>query len=162
MRLALLILILALSLRAEFLRIEVAFEDIGCASCLESLEGRLKRVRGVEQADIDPAKGLAKLRLTRGNRVRLTLLLGRITQDGTKVLRTHVEARGTITISQPEFLFQPADLSQSYRLKLPAQIKRSFEAGVIYRIAGTVPQSGPSGEPVIEAESVLAEAEARN
>ena len=161
MRLAFLLLVSTLCLRGEFLRIDVSFEDIGCASCLESLEGRLRRVRGVERVEIDAAKGVAKLYLEPGNKARLAPLLSRIAQDGTKILDIRVEARGTIGSGRPGPLFQPSGLAETYRLRLPADSKAAFEPGAIYKIAGAVSEIAPAEQPVLEADSVTLDSTAR-
>ena len=161
MRLVCVLLVSALCLRGEFLRIDVSFEDIGCASCLESLEGRLRRVRGVERVEIDAAKGVATLYLEPGNKVRLAPLLSRITQDGTKILSTRVKARGTIGSSEPGFLFQPSGLAETYRLRFSADTRATFEPGAIYRILGAVSEIAPAESPVLQADSVTLESDAK-
>ena len=145
-------------LGAEFVRIDVAFEDIGCASCLESLQGRLERVRGVERVEIDAPNGLATVFLSEGNRVRLAPLLARVTQDGTKTLRTHVEVRGTVATGAAGLAFTPSGLTQSYRLRVPAGIQPAFERGVRYRVKGEVTEGGKGEDPALDADSVNPEA----
>ena len=107
---ALTMLVVVLPLGAEFLRVEVTFQDTGCASCIASLERRLGRVRGVERVEIDAERGIATVDLESNNRVRLTPLLSRITQDGTKILQTRVAANGTITTTEQGLVFQPSGL----------------------------------------------------
>ena len=75
-------------------------------------------MRGVERVEIDAERGVATLHLAPGNRVRLTPLLSRITQDGTKILRTEVEAKGTIVNNAPGLVFQTSGLKQTYRLPI--------------------------------------------
>jgi len=158
MRLILAVLIWVSCLGAEFLRVDVAFEDIGCASCLESLQGRLERVRGVERGEIDAPNGLATVFLTEGNRVRLAPLLARVTQDGTKILRTHVEARGAVATGDAGLVFTPSGLTQSYRLNLPDGIKPAFEPGLRYRVKGEVTEGAKGEDPALDADSVDPEA----
>lgn len=74
----------------------VRFEGIGCASCVESLPGRMKRMRGVETAEVDAAKGVLKLTLGESNRVRVEQVRDAIEQDGTKAKSAVVEARGQL------------------------------------------------------------------
>ena len=50
----------------------------------------------MEKVEIDPDRGVVIMHLAPKNRVRLTPLLARITQGGTKILATKVEARGVI------------------------------------------------------------------
>jgi copper chaperone CopZ len=160
-----LLLVAALPLSAEFLRIDVAFEDIGCASCIESLEGRLARVRGVERVEIDAKRGVATLHLAAKNHVRLRPLLSRITQDGTKVARIDVIALGSIQTGSIEtgsietttagFLFQPSGLTQAYRLKFEAKaIKGQPRSGATYKVRGEVSRVEPGAKPILQAISV--------
>lgn len=138
----------------EFLRIDVSFDDIGCASCIESLEERLRRARGVERVEIDPAKRAAAIHLEPGNRVRLTPLLSRITQDGTKILRTRAEARGTISGGAQSYTFQPSGLAQTLRLQLPSGGPDTFEDGMMYQVTGEIIEPGPGGEAMLAAEKI--------
>jgi len=162
MLLVFVLLLSAACLRGEFLRIEVAFADIGCTACLGSLRGRLERVRGVERVDIDVDKGSATLHLAAENRARLAPVLSRITQDGTKILHTRVDVRGTIRAEGKELLFQPSGLTETYRFRPPVGTKGVFETDVMYRVAGEVPQAGPADESVLQAESILAESKVEN
>lgn len=146
-------------LRGEFLRIEVAFQDTGCASCLESLQGRLERVRGVERVEIDAANGIAKMQLAAGNKVRLAPLLARITQDGTKILNTGVVARGVISAAEPGPMFQPSGLAESYRLKLSAKPNPAFEAGAAYRVEGAIQQPEASDYAILQVKTVTPDSE---
>ncbi len=141
--------------QAEFLRLDVTFEGIGCASCIESLERRLLRMRGVEQVEVDTARGLATLRLEPENRVRLESVISRITQDGTKVLRTRFTARGTILQGDQGPLFEPSGLKRTYRLQLGDQAVGFHPSpGVVYEVRGVAPASEPGAQPVIAVESI--------
>jgi copper chaperone CopZ len=155
MRVVTLVLFATLIASAEFLRIEVTFEDIGCASCVESLQGRLARVRGVEKVEVDAEKRLATLHLEPGNQVRLAPLLARITQDGTKVTRVAVSAEGTIGSTQDGLVFQPSALTDLYRLHLPAENAINPRPGAIYAIEGTVDGAGIDRGPILKAASAV-------
>lgn len=157
-----LLLFTAVCLRGEFLQVDVAFEDVGCASCLESLEGRLGRVRGVERVEIDVAAGVARLYLAVGNKVRLAPLLSRITQGGTKILNTRVLARGMIKAGEAGYLFQPSGLAESYRLKFSAISETGFETGAAYLVEGAISAPEASDQAIINAESVTLDSEAAN
>ena len=147
MRQAFLLLMAALPLGAEFLQLEVTFAGIGCASCIDSLERRLGRVRGVEQVKVDAERSLVSLQLAPQNRVRLHPLLSRITQDGTKVVSTVVVVRGAIIADEQGHLFQPTGLSRKYRLEAS---KMTPQPGTMYEVRGVV----PGAERVLKAESV--------
>ncbi len=154
----LLLLVLAPSLHAEFLRVEVTFQDTGCASCVASLEGRLSRVRGMERVEIDAERGVATIHLAPGNRVRLTPLLSRITLDGTEILGTQVEALGLIESRSKGLMFIPTNLNQTYRLEWESEAgKATPEPAAPYRVRGSVKGVEPGAEPVISATSLEAE-----
>lgn len=154
-----LLLVAAFSLDAEFLRVEVAFQDTGCVSCIASLEGRLGRVRGMEKVEIDPDRGVVIMHLAPKNRVRLTPLLARITQGGTKILATKVEARGVIESLQQGLAFTPTGLNQTYRLALEGEAEGTNpELSFTYRLRGSVEETGSGSEPLFTASSLKAEA----
>ena len=156
--LVLTMLVAVLPLGAEFLKVEVTFEDTGCASCIASLEGRLGRVRGVERVQIDAERGVATLHLAPNNRVRLTPLLSRITQDGTKILRTEVETKGTITTAEQDLVFQTSGLKQTYRLEFDKEAsKTSFQAGSVYTVRGAVSTITPGSQAILTVDSVTLE-----
>ena len=157
MRLALVLMLAAVPVFGELLRIGVAFQDAGCASCVESLAGRLARVRGVERVELDAEESLVTLHLTPGNRVRLTPLLARITQDGTKVLRTEVMGRGTIVAAEGGYVFEPAGSAQTYRLRLEEDAAKAIEPDKIYEVRGVVSGTEPGEEPVLAADSITLE-----
>ena len=155
MRPAMLLLAAVLPLCAEFLRIDVALEGIGCASCIESLESRLGRVRGVERVEIDAKHGIATLYLAEKNRVRLRPLLSRITQDGTKVLRTEVIARGSVEAAETGLLFRPSGLTQAYLLVFEQEAMKGRPlSGVTYEVRGVVSPAESGAKPALRASSV--------
>ncbi len=161
MRLVFLALLTALTAAAEFLRIEVTFEDIGCASCVESLQGRLARVRGVQKVEVDAEKRAAALHLEPGNQVRLAPLLSRIRQDGTKITRVAVSANGTIESRGNDFVFHPSGLTEIYRLQLEDGVaKVDPQPGVGFAIRGTVTGTEAGAEPAVTVSSI--EAAGRN
>lgn len=155
MRFAVLLLASALPLCAQFARIEIDFQDTGCASCIESLEGRLSRVRGVERVELDAEHGRVTLHLATDNRIRLTPLLSRITQDGTKIVRTSVVARGTITAVQEGHVLEFSGLGQSYALRFGENVlKGEPQEGVIYEVEARVSGTEPGDVPLLMAESI--------
>ena len=154
MRWATLLLLASSPLFGQLSRIDVAFEETGCPSCLESLEARLARVRGVERVELDADVRIVKLHLAPNNRVRLTPLLSRITQDGTKILRTHVQGRGAIVADEHGYRFEPTDSAQTYRLRLKSINAKPPHPDVIYEVAGSVSETGPGETPILTAESI--------
>ena len=151
----LLLLLITLALQAEFLRVDVNFEGVGCASCINSLEGRLGRVRGVERVEVDAERSQVNIHLAENNRVRLGPLVSRITQDGTKITQTAVVAKGTITTDAEQTQFQPSGLTKPYRLELVEGVSiENPPEGAIFRVEGTVTGFEPGSEPVLRAKSV--------
>ena len=93
-----------------------------CASCMESLESRLMRVRGVKAAFHDPEKHRVAIVLDDNNRVRLWRLRGAIEQDGTKVTAVSGRAAGELSRQGEEWRFtvMPGEM---YRVKDPGPSK---------------------------------------
>jgi copper chaperone CopZ len=118
MKLALLLLIsCAIPSLAQFRTIEMTFKGIGCASCIESLPERLRRLRGVESAVIDDQAGTVTVRLATKNRVRLEQIRDFIEQDGTKAVKAAVEVAGEVTKSDGRWILEPASLGTQYELE---------------------------------------------
>lgn len=114
---------------AQFFDLAITFEDIGCVSCVESLQGRLESLRGVEKAELDLKKGRVALELNRKNRVRLRTVLARITQDGTKILDIEAEAEGEIW--DPGFVVRGTQ--EPFRVDWS-----TLEHGKTYRLVGRI------------------------
>ncbi len=158
MLLAALLLISALPLGAQFIRVEVAFQGTGCASCIESLEGRLSRVRGVERVELDVKQEIVTLHLAAENRVRLTPLLSRITQDGTKVLRARVVVRGTIAATEEGYVLKLAQPPQTYRLRLAGDVpKTKLHSSELYTLEAVLSGKEALEDRVLEIESISPE-----
>jgi hypothetical protein len=156
MRAAILLLVTGLAAHAEFLRIEVAFQGTDCISCTESLQGRLERVRGVESVALDLERSIVTMGLAAGNNVRLAPLLSRITQDGTKISRIEIVAKGAILREEGKLRFQPAGLKENYRLQLSAEdSKREPPQASLYEVRGTVLEFEQGTDAVIEAVSAV-------
>ena len=133
-RLAALLLLGALAAPAQFLEFRVRFDDGGCLSCAESLEDRLRRVRGVERVTLDVKRGIVEMKLAADNRVRLAPLMSRIEQGAAKALDTSLVARGELI-----------DVAGVRQIELQGQA-----AGQVYLLEGdTGDQLGPA---VIEAD----------
>jgi len=96
-----LFLALALPLMAELHTLRVEFEPSGCTACIESLEGRLKRMRGVDEVKVDGEDAI-EMKLAAGNRVRLEIVRDFVEQGGGKVRRMSVEATGKVVDGQFE------------------------------------------------------------
>ncbi|MBN8729737.1 MAG: hypothetical protein J0L64_04290 [Acidobacteria bacterium] len=104
---------LALPLGAEFHRIRITYTPTGCVDCPRSLEGRLKKTRGVEEVKLDP-EGEVVIRLAPGNRERLELIRDFIEQGGERIQTIEVEASGALEREGEDFVFVLAGLETRY------------------------------------------------
>lgn len=96
LRLSALALLAAAAAPAQYREVRVEFDSGGCISCAESVKGRLARVRGVEEVELDLERSVVSLRLADDNRVRLLPLVSRIGQGGAKVLKVCIVADGKV------------------------------------------------------------------
>ncbi len=118
MKLALLLLIVCANPSpAQFRSVSIAVRGVGCASCMESLPERLRRVRGVESAEVNENKDTVTLRLAARNRVRLEQIRDFIEQDGTKAVKATVEVSGAVTRTEGVWILDPAGLNTQYQLE---------------------------------------------
>lgn len=85
-----------MSVRAEFLRIEVTVRDMNCQSCSESLASILKRMRGVETAEMDYQAATVLVRLAPQNRLSVEQIWDAIKRVGFTPAGTRVEVRGVV------------------------------------------------------------------
>jgi cation transport ATPase len=149
MKLLPLLFLTALPSLAQFRSIEVTFEGIGCASCMESLPARIERLRGVESATVDAQQGILKIRLAEQNRVRLEQVRDMIEQDGTKTKTAVVTVKGELSQTDGKWVLQPPSLPSAY------EVEAASPAVGTCTIAGEVVKLKPqSGRLVIKA-SVL-------
>lgn len=88
--------VLAASCPAQFRTVEMTFQGVGCASCLESLPSRVQRLRGVESATVDAKAGVLTVKLAEQNRVRVEQIRDFVEQDGTKATRAVVDVTGDV------------------------------------------------------------------
>ena len=104
---------LAFPLGAEFHHIRIAYTPTGCVDCPRSLEGRLRKTRGVEEVKLNP-EGEVTIRLAPGNRARLELIRDFIEQGGERVKTIEVEASGALEREGEGFVFVLAGLETRY------------------------------------------------
>jgi copper chaperone CopZ len=128
----------ALPAWGQFHEMEIRFEGVGCASCLDSLAGRLKRIRGVEEARVDAAGGTVRVQLAAQNRIRLEKVRDTIEQDGTKATQAVVKVRGEVFREGGEWRLRVPDSGAVYGLMGEGEGagEREIE-GVVEMKAGT-------------------------
>lgn len=143
------VLLAASPLAAQLRSAELTFEGIGCASCLESLPARILRMRGVESAKVDAAKGILSVKLAGENRVRIEQLRDAIEQDGAKARQATVSAKGKLIEQAGRWLLRLPNNGSQFEISLDAaapSAQYSLKAGAAL-ISGTVknlrPESGP-------------------
>lgn len=112
----LLLLALALPVWGQLRVVEIGFEGIGCASCIESMPARISRFRGVESATVDAQKAVVTVKLAATNRVRIEQLRDAIEQDGTKVKYADIEAAGSIAKDGDKWLLRMDGNPATYEL----------------------------------------------
>jgi copper chaperone CopZ len=88
--------------RAEFLQVEVFIRDMNCESCSESLAASMKRMRGVEKAEVDFKAGTVRLDLAEKNRVGVEQVWDAIKRVGFTPGETKIRVRGAIKGSKLE------------------------------------------------------------
>src|SRR5689334_6071977 len=117
MKLALLAALVVLPCSAQFRSIEITFEGIGCASCMESLPSRMQRLRGVESATVDAQRGVLTIQLAEQNRVRLEQVRDMVEQDGTKTKTASVTVKGDLAQVDGKWVLQPPSLPATYEVE---------------------------------------------
>lgn len=101
---------------AQLRVVEIAFEGIGCASCIESMPARVSRFRGVEGATVDVAKAVLTIKFAPANRVRVEQLRDAVEQDGTKVRKIDLQAAGTVEKDGGRWIFRIEGNPATYEL----------------------------------------------
>lgn len=139
-RICLLVFLPAGAAVAQFSFIELRFEGVGCAPCIESMPERMKRLRGVESASVDAAKGLLTVKLAQQNRVRVEQIRDAIEQDGTKARSATVQIRGK---ADADRMLSAQGVSAQYRLE-----GKDVKAGECM-VTGEIAEMRPSSPPLI-------------
>jgi copper chaperone CopZ len=96
MRAAILLLIGSCGIRAEFLHVQVSVRDMTCESCSDSLGSILKRMRGVENVDIDYKAMTVRLDLAPQNRISVEQVWDAVKRVGFTPGATNVDVRGVV------------------------------------------------------------------
>jgi copper chaperone CopZ len=96
MRVAILLLIGVCGVRAEFLHVQVSVRDMNCESCSESLGSILKRIRGVENVEIDYKAATVRLDLAPQNHISVEQVWDAVKRVGFTPGTTKVDMRGVV------------------------------------------------------------------
>lgn len=92
----LLLVLLPALLEAEYLKIEITFGGMECASCTGFLETRFARNRNVKSVQVDKQKSVLTLELKPENKLQLELVRDQVQQSGFTPKQTLVTVRGTV------------------------------------------------------------------
>ncbi len=124
---------------AQFRSIEIRFEGINCASCVESLPTRLARVRGVESAKVEGS--VLRVKLAEVNRVRVEQIRDFVEQDGTKAKHATVVVKGAVEKEGDKWVLKPAGVPGDYQLNWPGATEGT--ATLKGEITEMHPEDGP-------------------
>jgi copper chaperone CopZ len=133
---------------AQWESIEMRFEGVGCASCLESLPSRIGRLRGVNNVKVDPAESRVAVTLDAPNRARLQQIRDFIEQDGSKVTSASLVGRGTVAREEGRWTFRPGGDRTAYWLEWSDGVEPPA-AGASYRLHGLVKTPRPAAGRVV-------------
>jgi copper chaperone CopZ len=113
MRVAILLMLSVCGVRAEFLHIQVSVRDMNCESCSESLGSIFKRMRGVENVDIDYQAATIRLDLAAQNRISVEQVWDAIKRVGFTPGSTKVDVRGVVG----ERKIEVREANKTYRIE---------------------------------------------
>jgi cation transport ATPase len=155
-------LILAAPAWAEFLRIELAYTGMECASCARFIENRFARNPGVESVAVDSKKSAVILKLKPGNTVRLNQVRDFVQQSGFTPKEALVVVRGVAQVERGYTNFKIGVLDQTVRLKDPETLLRQwiFKPVEITGAAKVITHEGQKIELIEVQKAVLAPAPA--
>lgn len=138
------LLILAVPATAEFLRIEMGFGGMECASCTQFIQSKFSRNPGVESVTVDNKKGAVVLKLKPGNKVRLSQVRDFVQQSGFTPKDSLVVVRGVAQVERGFTNFKIDGLEQVVRLKDPDTVLRQwiFKNVELTGVAQVITQDG--------------------
>jgi copper chaperone CopZ len=86
----------AMTMNAEFLRMEVFMKDMNCPSCSESLGKAFEKMRGVTHVEVSMKDGTVTLDLADGNRISIEQVWDTVKRIGFTPGDTKVTVRGAV------------------------------------------------------------------
>jgi hypothetical protein len=86
---------------------------------------RMRRLRGVEEAQVNPREETLEVHLKEPNRIRLEQIRDLIEQDGTRITRAVVQIRGDLFKADGGWMLRPAGVSSAYEITGPDLIAGS-------------------------------------
>jgi copper chaperone CopZ len=86
----------AMTMNAEFLRMEVFMKDMNCPSCSESLAKAFEKMRGVTHVEVSMKDGTVTLDLADRNRIAIEQVWDTVKRIGFTPGETKVTVRGAV------------------------------------------------------------------
>jgi copper chaperone CopZ len=90
----LVLFLVAAALQAEYMRVEMDFGGMNCASCADFIKNKLTKNPGVHSVSVDDAKGTLVVALNAGNTVKLSQIRDFVQQSGYKINETRISVLG--------------------------------------------------------------------
>ncbi len=142
---------------AEFRRIELEVRDMDCASCVVSLRNSLKKIKGVESADLSPERGTAILTLLPENKISLDRVRDAIKGAGFTPRTATVIVRGKAITDQGKWEFEVEGLNQKYLLAVSEEkLIGDLQKGGLIMIEATSPhQSDPHSQQSLQVKKLI-------
>jgi copper chaperone CopZ len=112
---------------AELRTVEIRVSGLDCASCAESVDRRLGRIRGVDSAKFDPSKSTASLKLKPENTVTLDAIrdalksMGYTPEEASIVVNGEVSG-GILSMKHQKNAFQVEGASDSGSLTIEGSV----------------------------------------
>ncbi|MBI2689827.1 MAG: heavy-metal-associated domain-containing protein [Acidobacteria bacterium] len=115
MRLVWLTLLTAAGLSAEFLEVRLEVANMDCATCVQTMQTGLKRIRGVEKVNVGPQNSVEFI-LQPGNKLTLERLRDAIKGVGFTPREAQVVVRGKPVTAEGKWRFEVDGIAKTYNL----------------------------------------------
>lgn len=155
---ALLLLLTAAGVSAEFLEIRMEVRNMDCVTCVQTMETGLKKIRGVEKVTVGPQNSVEFI-LIPGNKLTLERFRDAIKGVGFTPGAAHVIVRGKPSTAEGQWKFDVEGISKTYNLSAPHNetIKTlSLHNGKLITVkAVSAPPPDPRTMPSLDVDSVV-------
>ena len=158
MRLALLLLLPAAGLFAEFLEIRMDVRNMDCLTCVQTMETGLKKIRGVEKVTVGPQSSVEFI-LVPGNKLTLERFRDAIKGVGFTPGAAQVIVRGKPATAEGQWKFEVEGLAKAYNLSAPhndtIKALAALNGKLITVKAVSAPPPDPRTMPSLDVDSVV-------
>lgn len=148
----------AIPLQAEFLTVRLEVREMDCASCMQSLDGSLRKIRGVDDVTVDAREGI-RFTLKPGNRITLDRLRDQIKGVGFTPGIAHVKVAGKPLTTDGQWRFAVEGVPQTFNLtaKLPETMKalQTNDGHVVTVEAISPPPPDPRTMPTLDVKALV-------